>query len=427
MTRRTSHLPRLAIRAILPAAILTGLMFPVSAAAQTAFGVRWYGEIRTPAPPRTLGMGGISAVQPWGGEPSAVGHRNPALPGLAERVLYGFTWEIGSLSGDYANGSGSQMQTGPRMTGIVTPLGKGIVASVALVGMTLSEFEIHSAETSIDGVPVRYDYVGKGGLSQGIVGIAWKLPDDLGALGLSTDILFGSLKKEWKVEFPEAGYFDTSDRLDRQHIGNRWTLGAILEPHRRLRLGAAVSTKAKLDVTQIYTSTNTVADTSDAELELGGSLLAGAGFQLSDLWSVYADYRRDSWDHTSWTQAPSAITGTGADIMDLSGFSADWDLGIGVERLSRPSELRATALDAIPIRAGLRWGNLYAPDLDGGSIRLFYGTVGTAFALGRGGKAWADLAVQIGRRTGSSGVSETFWRIQLGFTGAELWFQPPQR
>jgi hypothetical protein len=341
--------------------------------------------------------------------------------------MYGFAWEIGNLSGDYSDGTGSQMQTGPRMTGIIAPLGKGVVASVALTGMTSSEFEIHTAETSIENVRVRYDYVGKGGLSQGIVGVAWKLPGDLGALGLSTDILFGSLKKEWKVEFPEVGYLDTSDRIDRQHIGNRWTLGAVLEPNSRLRLGVAISTKAKLDVTQIYTSSNAVADTSDAELELGGSLLAGAGFRLSDLWSVYADYRRDSWNQTSWTRAPAAVTGMGAGTTDLSGLSADWDIGIGVERLSRPSELQAAALDAFPIRAGLRWGGMYAPDLDGGSIRLFYGTVGTAFDLGRGGKAWADLALQVGRRTGSSGVSETFWRIQLGFTGAELWFQPPQR
>jgi hypothetical protein len=40
-----------------------------------------------------------------------------------------------------------------------------------------------------------------------------------------------------------------------------------------------------------------------------------------------------------------------------------------------------------------------------------------------------DLVVIFGGRSSAegSGVTENFWRIQIGITGAERWFLPPQR
>ncbi len=403
-------------------------LWPVGAQAQTAFGNQYYGEIRSPAPPRVMALGGVGALRPWGGAaPTTVGYRNPALAAYAERILFGFNWEVGRLAGDYPDGRGSLLQTGPRMSGIIAPFGKGFAGEITLTGITSSEFEVHSEENQVNGIPVRYDYMGTGGLNLGTVTLAWAHPSGKAAVGVSAGILFGSLKKEWKVEFIETSYRDSSDKLDRQHNGQRWTFGIEVEPVSRLRLGVSVSTGANLDVTQIYTSSNTVADTSSAELALGGEYLVGAGFRLSDLWAVYADYRHDAWNETDWNRPPAATGGAGSGISDFSGFAADWDIGMGVERQARPVEEQATFIDTFPIRAGLRWGEIYAPDLDGGRVSQFYTTLGTAFPLGRGRRIWGDLAIQIGRRTGSAGFSETFWRIQLGMTGAEMWFQPPQR
>lgn len=409
------------------AVCLAAMGLPAAAGAQTALGIRYYGEVRSPAPPRTLAIGGIAAVRPWGPEPTAVGYRNPALAGYARRVMYGFTWEVGRLAGDYPDGRGSLLQIGPRMVGIMAPFGRGFAAEVTLSGLTTSEFEIHSQEASINGIAVRYDYFGSGGLDMGTVALAWAHPGGRVAVGVSANILFGSVKKEWKVEFIPPGYVDTSDRLQRQHSGRRWTFGFELSPLERLRVGGAVSTSANLDVTQIYTSSNATTDTSRAEMELGGGLVVSGGFRLTDLWAVYADYRRDAWNSTAWIRAPAGATGAGSGISDFAGFSPDWDFGVGVERQARAIEEQVTAFDTLPIRAGFRWGEIYAPDLDGGRVTQLYATLGTSFALGRGKRAWGDLAVQIGRRSGSTGVSETFWRIQLGMTGAELWFQPPQR
>jgi len=404
------------------------LCSPAETAGQTAFGSQYYGEIRPPAPPRVLAVGGVGALRPWGGiEPSTVGYRNPALAAYAEHILFGFSWEIGKLSGDYPDGKGSLLQTGPRMTGIIAPFGWGLAAEITLTGLTSSEFEVHSEDTDFNGIPMRFDYMGSGGLNMGTVALAWAHPGGRAAVGVSAGILFGSLKKEWQIEFLDSTYRDTWDKLDRQHSGRRWTVGVEVEPLSRLRLGAVLSTGADLDVTQIYTSSNTAADTSSAEMALGGEYLVGAGFRLSDLWAVYTDYRRDLWDETAWNRPPVESGGVGSGTSDFSGFAADWDIGFGVERQARPVEEQARLIDTFPIRAGVRWGEIYAPDLDGGRVSQFYATLGSAFAMGRGGRIWGDLAIQIGKRSGSAGYSETFWRIQLGMTGAEEWFQPPQR
>lgn len=413
----------------LPAAVLIVVMLiPAGASAQTAFGLRWYGEVRPPATARALALGGVTAVSPWGKEPAAVGQRNPALMALAERVLYGISWEVGHLSGSYPDGAGSLWQSGPRMVGLVLPLGGGIAIGGSLQGLTAAEFEIHKEGAGPDGVPVHFSYRGTGGLSQAVVGIACRLPADIGAVGLEADILFGSLKQEWRIDFESADYRDTSDRLHRQHVGSRWTAGVQLAPLSRFRLGAAVSTRGSLDVKHIYVTRDAGPDTSDGEMRIGGTVLAGAGMQLNDQWAVYADYRRAAWDRTEWLQEPASITGMGAGAADFDNFSADWDLGIGIERQAHPPDEQISFWDTLPLRAGLRWGAIYAPDLGGGSITQWYATLGTAQPIGRVGRTWIDLTLQFGRRSSdTSPAREGFWRIQIGITGAERWFLPPQR
>ncbi|MFC1595357.1 hypothetical protein ACFL3X_00385 [Gemmatimonadota bacterium] len=105
--------------------VLLPFILPTDTSAQSAFGIRWFGELRSPAPPRTLAIGGISAVAPWGKEPVAAGQSNPALIAYSERVVYGFVWELGKLSGSYGGETGALWQNGPRLIGLVLPLGGG--------------------------------------------------------------------------------------------------------------------------------------------------------------------------------------------------------------------------------------------------------------------------------------------------------------
>gem|GEM_PF-1572466 len=414
---------------LLSGLIVAGALVPAGVSAQTAFGLKWFGEVRPLSSPRMLALGGLAAVAPWGREPATVGLLNPALMAQAERVIYSFTWELGHLSGSYPDGEGSLWQSGPRMVGLVLPLGGGVAIGGGLQSHTTSEFEIHKSGEALDGVPVRFDYRGTGGLSQGAVGVAWKLPSGVAAVGLEADILFGSVKQEWSVDFEPAGYADTSDRLHRQHLGSRWKLGLQLNPTPRIRLGAAVGTRGSMDVKHIYVTTDAEADTSEGEARMGGTLLVGMGWLLNDMWALYADYRQAAWNKMEWVEEPALVGGAGAGATDFSGFSADWDVGIGIERQARPPDEQVTFWDTLPIRAGLRWGTIYAPDLGGGRISQWYGTLGTAQPIGREGRAWMDLALVFGGRTSADagGATEGFWRIQIGITGAERWFLPPQR
>lgn len=421
MRARTSRIVRSCA-----ATLLLVVLLPSGVSAQTAFGIRWYGEIRSPASPRTLALGGLTAVSPWGREPASVGSRNPALLASAERVLYGFSWEVGRINGSYGSQSGVLWQNGPRLMGLVLPIGGGFAFGGGLQRITTNEFEVHTDGTAAGGVPVKYDYVGTGGLSQGIFTAAWRHPSGVVAAGVSADLIFGSFKQEWLVNFEPYGYVDTSDRVQRQHRGNRWTVGMQIQPLSRLRLGGAVGTRGTIRVKNIHTLSGAGSDTSRGELRLGETLMAGVGFSLNPQWAVYADYRKSAWDRAEWLSEPTTREGTLLGVTDLSNLSADWDIGVGVERQARELAEQVTALDAFPLRAGVRVGSIYAPDLHNGTVSRWYGTLGTAVSIGSESRAWADITLQFGGYT-ATGAKEFFWRIQIGITGAERWFLPPQR
>ncbi len=413
---------------LLAVGLIVQIGIPANSLAQTAFGLKWFGELRHNSSPRMLALGGLSAVVPWGGEEGVVGQLNPALLADVQKVLYSFTWELGQLSGSYSDGEGTLTQSGPRLVGLAVPLGGGVAAGISLQSYTTSEFEIHSDGMAPGEIPVRFDYRGTGGLSQATAGVAWKTPSGAVSVGLESELLFGSVKQEWRINFEPADYSDTSDRLQRQHLGGRWRLGLQVVPVERLKIGVAVGTRGTLGVEHIFITSSSKADTVEGELKMGETLLVGAGWALNDIWSVYADYRQAAWNRMEWIEEPVSTGSSGA-ANDFSGFSADSDFGIGIEKLARPHEEQTSFWDTFPIRAGLRLGTIYAPDLSGGSVSQWYATLGTKRPIGRQNNAWIDLALVIGGRTAAdaAGASEGFWRIQIGVTGAERWFLPPQR
>jgi len=397
------------------------------AAGQTAYGLRWYGEVRSPATPRTLALGGLTAVVPWGDPAAPAAPHNPALAAFGDQVLFRIDWELGHLSGDYPDGNGSLWQTGPRGMGLTAPLGRGIAVLVGLQSLTLGEFEVHTDATLFGEVPVQRDYLGKGGLSAGSFGAAWRSGQGGLAVGAAVDLIFGAIKQEWRLDFEPSGYLDSNDRLQRQHRGHRLRGGLQVVPLGPLRLGAAVTLPATLDVDLAYVSRGAGSDTVTTRLELGGAISIGAGLDLGGLWSAYLDGRREGWDRLRWKPEPVVPVGIGIAPGELDELRPEWSLGVGVERRARPADEQVTLLDTLPLRAGLRWGELYAPDLAQGKVTTWSATLGTGFFLGRRRLAWGDLALQIGRRRGADGSGEGFWRIQIGLSGGEKWFQPPQR
>ncbi len=409
-------------------ALVMLLVIPATTQAQTAFGIRWFGEPRSPAPPRTLAIGGVTAVAPWGDEPVAVGPGNPALISYAERVLYSFTWEVGRLDGSYGGEQGTLWQTGPRMLGLVLPLGRGFAFSADMKSLTFNEFEVHNEGVMPDGTGrVYHNYLGSGGLSKGSFSLAWRLPSGAASFGLSADLLFGAIKHEWAVNFEPTGFVDTRDRLQRQHRGNRLSAGVQLQPLSSLRLGAWFSNRGELRVDHVFSTVGSEQDTSSGRLRLGGTMVLGGGVSLSDKWAVYLDYRRVGWDRAEWLEEPVPASGAPVGIADIGLLKADADIGFGFERRTPPVDQQIRFIDTLPVRFGLRTGAFYAPDLGGGKVNRWYGTLGTAFDIGREGRTWADLTLQFGRYSTSGDAHEFFWRVQIGITGAERWFQPPQR
>ncbi|MFC1595356.1 hypothetical protein ACFL3X_00380 [Gemmatimonadota bacterium] len=273
-----------------------------------------------------------------------------------------------------------------------------------------------------------YDYLGKGGLSEGSFSLAWRNPSGAAALGISADLLLGSIKHEWAVNFESSGYVNTRDRLHRQHRGKRMTAGLQLQPLSSLRLGAAVSNRGELKVRHIFSSVGSDPDTSEGRLQLGETVVVGAGLSLTDKWAVYLDYRKVAWDRAEWLEEPATLSGTPVSVADIGLLTAETDIGFGVERRTPPIEQQMKFIDTLPLRAGVRLGRFYAPaDITGGEVNRWYGTLGTAFNIGREGRTWADLTLQFGRYSTSGDAHEFFWRVQIGITGAERWFQPSQR
>jgi hypothetical protein len=397
--------------------------------AQSAFAASLYGELRSPAPPRQLALGGLGGVAPFGLPSTEVGVPNPALTAFADQVRFSVVWEVGRLGGSYADGPGVLWQLNPRLAGLLLPFGRGWAGGITLQSRTTSDFEIHTDEEEVAGYPVRFDYQGTGGLNRGTISLAWRDREGILAAGIGGHILFGVLKQQWMIDFIGSGLVDTADRLHRQHFGYRISSGVQVSPRPGLRVGVVYDSPARLQVRQIYGSMAYASDdTSRGRLRLGGAVQAAMGWRFAPQWAAYADWRSEAWDRARWEQPPTDLSGWGLPGIGFDGVQAETDWGIGLEREARPIFEQRSLLDAYPLRAGIRLGRLYAPDRDGGRVRQACLTVGSSFQLGTdpdGGRA--DVVLVYGSRWGTTGVSERYWRIQVGVNGTEKWFQSPQR
>ncbi len=268
-------------------------------------------------------------------------------------------------------------------------------------------------------------------MSRAYAGLSWRNASGFLAAGLSTEILFGAVKQEWAVRFDASGYVDTSDRLHRQYRGGRWTAGVQLQPLERLRLGAAWTPAGRSTVTWITSSAGAGTDSSEGELELGRNLSLGAGWSFGSVWAAYLDYTATAWDKAAWVTVPAGAAG-GDPLGNPAGLRADSAVGIGLERRARPLEEQATFFDTLPLRLGVRFGQLYAPVVEndvvtGQRVSRFSVMLGSAFFIGREKMAWGDVTLQLGRYRAANNDHELFWRLTIGISGAERWFLPPQR
>lgn len=228
-----------------------------------------------------------------------------------------------------------------------------------------------------------------GGITDLRFALAWALSERV-QVGGAFHLLSGSTREQLQREFDSPDYAPVVQRGDVDYSGTGVSLGLMVTPSRRLRIGLAARRDGTLDVSDPLLPV--------PELQLPWSLTAGWTFVPFRLlrWSASASWR-------SWAAADSdPAAGLIHQVFDT------WEVGTGVE--IGGSDVGITR---IPLRLGFRYAQLpFSPTTE--QPRELDFSVGTALAFAAN-RAIIDAAVERVIRDGGGAV-ERAWQVSLGLT-----------
>ncbi len=207
------------------------------------------------------------------------------------------------------------------------------------------------------------------------------------SVGAGLHLITGSADVLRQRDFDDPDFAAVRQESVESFSGLGWSVGTLIEPSRRLLVGLAVRSDARV----------TAESDSAVVTRVGLPLTVTAGFRYSPQpairWSVTSSWR-------SWSDAA-------ADLAAVGGANAfdTWEVGTGIE-LGGPG-----AGSAVPLRVGFRYAKLpFSPS--GEQPRELDFSGGTEFRFA-GGRAILALAVERAVRDGG-GTSERAWNVSAG-------------
>jgi hypothetical protein len=237
-------------------------------------------------------------------------------------------------------------------------------------------------------VAVSDQLISDGGIAETRAAVGWNASLKI-KLGVAVHLLSGSTRERVRRSFDDAQYGSVSQRGDVAYTGWGASVGAVLTPSERVRIGLAARKDGKLNVTEA------LLPTVRAHLPL--TLTAGITVVpiSAARWSVTGSWR-------SWGNARDDIpTGSNLTVFDT------WEIGTGVE-LGGPD-----AGSRFPLRLGFRYATLpFSPTADQPREIDIAGGSAMTFARGR---AVFEFAVERAIRDGG-GASERAWHLFFGLT-----------
>jgi hypothetical protein len=268
-------------------------------------------------------------------------------------------------------------------------------------------------------------YEGDGGLSKLFMGATYKLPIGF-TLGATAEFLFGRQTYSSIVEFSNSSFVPAEYESEFRSTGFGSTIGIITdnlsgllnsETISNLSFGLSVNVISKLNTdTSITINPSSVADTistGNTNMEIPIRVVAGISFVLSNKYNFNIDYIYQPW---------SQYTVSGVTSPNLRDVHR---IGLGFEH-ALVYEPGRTTWEQIRWRLGLSY-EMTQYVINGTDITQFGSYAGISFPLGVGNTFDLDFEYSVRGTTDNNLVQENFFRINVGISFGEIWFQRVQK
>ncbi|MEJ2195416.1 MAG: hypothetical protein P8X73_11240 [Ignavibacteriaceae bacterium] len=264
-------------------------------------------------------------------------------------------------------------------------------------------------------------YEGSGGLSKLFLGATYKIPVGF-TLGFSGEYYFGKQTYSSLVEFDNSSFIPGEYELQYRSTGFGATIGIITdnfsgllnsETISNLSFGVSVNIISELNTdTSLTINPTRVADTvsfGNTTTEIPIRVATGSSLALSNKYNFNLDYIYQPWSQYKLGGQTSKNLG---DVHRI---------GIGFE-YAAIYEPGLTTWEQIKWRLCLSYEQTQYV-INGQNINQFGTYAGMSFPLGIGNSIDLDLEYSIRGTTDYNLVQENFFRINVGISFGELWFQ----
>jgi len=268
-------------------------------------------------------------------------------------------------------------------------------------------------------------YTGEGGLSRLFMGASYRLPFQW-ILGAAIEYYFGRQTYLSEVEFDNSSFRPSTFETDYRSTGFGTTIGVISqnfaslfnsETISNLRIGVSVNLISDLNTdTSLTINPKTVADTivsGRTTMHIPVRISAGVSMELNEKYNFNLDYIYQPWSQYTLGGV------TSPNLRDVHRFAFGFEYAIKLEPGS-------TSWEQIKWRLGLSY-ELTQYIINNTDITQFSASAGVSFPLGAGNSFDLGLEFTLRGTTELNLTKEKFYRINIGISFGELWFQTVQR
>lgn len=320
--------------------------------------------------------------------------------------------------------------------GIPLKKGGGWGLTFGLTPLTNVNYNIQQNDSLKEiGEPVAYQYQGSGGSYQAFVGTGFQVKGF--RFGVNAGYLFGTIQHSTKANYPpdSLGLLNSNNTSRASYRG--FFLDAGLQAHVKLgkkaglELGASGGMGEKLHATSDYLAETFYAssDPSDPSPQNLDTVSYGKGtrgtvkypghygfgFLVHDEghWMVGADYVVSKWSDYSFFGARDSVQDS-------------WTLRMGAQYVPSTDPLTKGYWSMVAYRVGFYTGRDYLR-IGGQNMNTYAFSFGAGLPIRNftrnGQYALINTSFEVGKRGGKSNpLSESFFRISVGFTLSDIWF-----
>jgi hypothetical protein len=305
------------------------------------------------------------------------------------------------------------------------PISKKLGIGFASGLLPYSRISYKVVESNVADETVSSDYTetyeGDGGLSRLFMGASVKIPFDW-IFGATLEYYFGKRTYSSTINFDDQSFLPAEYELDYRSTGFGTTVGLTSqnfaslfnsESISNLRIGVSVNLLSDLDTdTSLTINPTNVADTiftGKTQMSVPMRITAGLTLQLSNAYSFNLDYIYQPWSEYTI----GGVTSSFLRDVNKIGFGFEYKPEIGIRRSS---------WELIMWRAGVSYEQTQYI-INGTGINQISVFAGLTFPLGFGDSL--DLGLEFSQRgtLETNLIQENFFRINIGLTFGELWFQ----